>query len=497
MWDEELCIQCGKCVMVCPHATIRAKVYEADMLTDAPATFKAVAARWKDIKDRKYTLQVAPEDCTGCALCVEVCPAKSKTEVKHKAINMAPQPPLRESEAANWDFFLSFPTDRKRLSLSQVKDVQLLQPLFEFSGACSGCGETPYMKLMTQLFGDRCWSAMPPAVHLFMAETCPPLLTARLEGRGPSWSNSLFEDNAEFGLGMRLAIDEQTQYARELVTRLGGLLGDDLAGAFSTPIRRPSKASSTSASASKLLKEKLAGMDSAEARDLLTLADSLVKKSVWIVGGDGWAYDIGYGGLDHVLASGRNVNVLVLDTEVYSNTGGRCPSRRRAARSPSSRPAASRRQERPGHDGDQLRERLCGPGGHGRERHAHGEGVPGSRGLPRAVADHRLQPLHRAWLRLVFGMEQQKAAVNSGYWPLFRYNPELTAQGKNPFQLDSKPATIPLKDYVYNETRYTMLAKSNPEHARELLTLAQQDVAERWKIYDYMAHMPANGGEKK
>src|SRR5579872_4992322 len=324
VWDENLCIQCGKCVLVCPHSVIRAKVYDDSYLGGAPSTFKAVPARWKDMKDRKYTLQVAPEDCTGCTLCVEICPAKSKSEVKHKAINMVAQPPLRESEAANWDFFLKIAeTDRTVLSTSQVKDVQLLQPLFEFSGACSGCGETPYIKLMTQLFGDRMLVANATGCSSIYGGNLPttPYCT-NAEGRGPSWSNSLFEDNAEFGLGMRLAVDKQNEYARELVWRLGFAIGEDLAQAIIHADQKTEQGIFAQRERIKILKAKLTELGTSEAHDLISIADSLVKKSVWILGGDGWAYDIGYGGLDHVLASGRNVNVLVLDTEVYSNTGG-------------------------------------------------------------------------------------------------------------------------------------------------------------------------------
>ena len=317
-WDEALCIQCGKCVLVCPHSVIRAKVYDDSYLGGRPSTFKSVPARWKDMKDRKYTLQVAPEDCTGCTLCVQVCPAKSKSEVKHRAINMVAQPPLRDSEAANWDFFLKIPdTDRKALSMSQVKDVQLLQPLFEFSGACSGCGETPYIKLMTQLFGDRMLIANATGCSSIYGGNLPTTpYCSNEEGRGPAWSNSLFEDNAEFGLGMRLAADKQGEYARELVWRLGFAIGEDLAQAIINADQKTEQGIFAQRERVLLLKEKLAGLNTAESRDLLSLADALVKKSVWIVGGDGWAYDIGYGGLDHVIASRRNVNILVLDTEV-------------------------------------------------------------------------------------------------------------------------------------------------------------------------------------
>ena len=294
-WDEQLCIQCGKCVLVCPHSVIRAKVYEERSLEGAPEKFKAVPARWKDLKTFKYTLQVAPEDCTGCTLCVQVCPAKSKTEVKHRAINMVAQPPIREQENKNWDFFLGIPeTDRKILSVSQVKDVQLMQPLFEFSGACSGCGETPYIKLLTQLFGDRAMIGNATGCSSIYGGNLPTTpYCQNADGRGPTWSNSLFEDNAEFGLGMRLAVDKQNEYARELVARLSSTIGDELATAILKADQTKETGVFEQRERVKILREKLAPIGTFEARDLARLADSLVKKSVWILGGDGWAYDIG------------------------------------------------------------------------------------------------------------------------------------------------------------------------------------------------------------
>ena len=494
VWDEALCIQCGKCVLVCPHSVIRAKVYDDSYLGNAPAGFKAVPARWKDMKDRKYTLQVAPEDCTGCTLCVEVCPVKSKSEVKHRAINMAPQPPLRETEAANWDFFLSLPeTDRKLLSPTQVKDIQLLRPLFEFSGACSGCGETPYIKLVTQLFGDR--------VMIGNATGCSSIYGANLpttpyctnaEGRGPSWSNSLFEDNAEFGLGQRLAVDKQNEYARELVWRLGFQIGEELAQAILNADQKTEPGIFAQRERVVELKAKLAGIDTLEARDLLSVADALVKKSVWIIGGDGWAYDIGYGGLDHVLASGRNVNVLVLDTEVYSNTGGQAskstPRGAVAKFAAGGKPTGKKDLAliAMSYGSVYVAKIAMGAGDmHTVKAIMEAEAYDG----PSLVIAYSHCIAHG--YDLAHGMDQQKAAVNSGYWPLFRYNPDLVAQGKNPFQLDSRPATIALKDYIYNETRYTMLAKSNPEHAQELYKLAQEDVAAKWKLYE---HMSRNNG---
>ena len=499
-WDQDLCIQCGKCVLVCPHGVIRAKVYDEPALAGAPPTFKAVPARWKDMKDRKYTLQVAPEDCTGCTLCVQVCPAKSKSEVKHRAINMVAQPPLRESEAANWDFFLGIPeTQRTALSFGQVKDVQLLQPLFEFSGACSGCGETPYIKLMTQLFGDRMMIANATGCSSIYGGNLPSTpYCSNGEGRGPAWSNSLFEDNAEFGLGMRLAVDKQNEYARELVWRLGFVIGEDLAQALINADQKTEKGVFEQRERVQILKSKLAGVNTPEARDLLSLADALVKKSVWIVGGDGWAYDIGYGGLDHVMASGRNVNILVLDTEVYSNTGGQAskstPRGAVAKFAAGGKPSGKKdlAMMAVSYGSVYVARIAMGAGDmHTVKAFQEAEAFNG----PSLIIAYSHCIAHG--YDLSFGMDQQKAAVNSGYWPLFRYNPDLVEQNKNPFQLDSKAPSIGLKDFMYNETRYTMLVKSNPEEAKRLLSLAQEDVAARWKLYDYMAHEPANGVEVK
>jgi len=499
-WDEELCIQCGKCVLVCPHSVIRAKVYDEKQLAGAPAMFKAVPARWKDMKDRKYTLQVAPEDCTGCGLCVEICPVKSKTEVKHRAINMVSQPPIREAEAANWEFFLNIPeTDREVLSPSQVKDVQLLRPLFEFSGACSGCGETPYLKLMTQLFGDRIYAANATGCSSIYGGNLPTTpYCQNAEGRGPTWSNSLFEDNAEFGLGMRLAIDKQNEYARELVWRLNAVIGDELAKAILEADQSHEAGIFAQRERVKALREKLSGVKTAEARDLAALADALVKKSVWILGGDGWAYDIGYGGLDHVLASGRNVNVLVLDTEVYSNTGGQAskstPRGAVAKFAASGKPVGKKDLAMMAVNYGSVYVARVAMGAndmHTVKAFLEAEAFHG----PSLIIAYSHCIAHG--YDLVHGLDQQKAAVSCGYWPLFRFNPDLVAQGKNPFQLDSKSPTTALKDYIYNETRYTMLVKSNPEEAKRLLTLAQEDVASRWKLYDYLAHEPAGAVEVK
>ena len=498
VWDEVLCIQCGKCVLVCPHAVIRAKLYDPARLENAPPTFKSALARWKEFKEMKYTLQVAPEDCTGCALCVEICPAKSKSEAKHKAINMAPQLPLRETERANWDFFLQLPeADRRTLSLGQVKDVQLLQPLFEFSGACAGCGETPYIKLMTQLYGDRSIIGNATGCSSIYGGNLPTTPYAvNHDGRGPAWSNSLFEDAAEFALGMRLAIDQQAQFARELVQRLAASLGDELVQGLLTADQSTEAGIREQRERVKALQAKLPGMKNLEARDLFNVAETLVKKSVWGFGGDGWAYDIGYGGLDHVLASGRNVNILVLDTEVYSNTGGQMS---KATPRGAVAKFAAGGKPRPKKDlglmamsyGNVYVAQVAMGASDMQTLKAFLEAD--AYNGPSIIIAYSHCIAHG--YDLVHGCDQQKAAVQSGYWPLYRYNPDLVKLGKNPFQLDSRPPSLPLDKYIYNETRYTMLAHSDPEAAKHLLKEAEEDVHDRWRLYNNMAAMSMNGGK--
>jgi pyruvate-ferredoxin/flavodoxin oxidoreductase len=443
---------------------------------------------------------VAPEDCTGCALCVEICPVKSKSEAKHKAINMADQVPLRETERQNWDFFLEIPeADRRTLSLGQVKDVQLLQPLFEFSGACAGCGETPYIKLMTQLFGDRALIGNATGCSSIYGGNLPttPYAVNR-DGRGPTWSNSLFEDNAEFALGMRLAVDQQTQYARELAKRLAPSLGDELVGALLNADQSTEAGLREQRDRVQSLKAKLLGMSTLEARDLTNVADTLVKKSVWAFGGDGWAYDIGYGGLDHVLASGRNINVLVLDTEVYSNTGGQMS---KATPRGAVAKFAAGGKPRPRKDlgmmaisyGNVYVAQIAMGSSDMQTLKAflEADAYDG----PSIIIAYSQCIAHG--YDLVHGMDQQKAAVLCGYWPLYRYNPDLAKLGKNPMQLDSRAPTLPLEKYIYNETRYTMLTHSDPESAKHLLKLAEQDVSDRWRDYQNLAAMPMNGAAKE
>jgi pyruvate-ferredoxin/flavodoxin oxidoreductase len=503
VWDEKICIQCGKCVLVCPHAVIRAKIYDPALLDGKPATFKDTEARWKDYKHLRYSLQVAPEDCTGCALCVEACPVKDKNQPKRRAINMEDQPPLREAEAANWEFFLGLPEfDRSKMSVSQVKDIQIFEPLFEFSGACSGCGETPYVKLLTQLFGDRALIANATGCSSIYGGNLPTTpYTVNQQGRGPAWSNSLFEDNAEFGLGMRLAVDKQEQYARELVERLAVKLGESLAEGILKADQSTEEGINQQRERVAALKarcqELMAKSSNGSApvlRDLMAVADMLVKKSVWILGGDGWAYDIGYGGLDHVLSSGRNVNILVLDTEVYSNTGGQMskstPRGAVAKFAAGGKPAAKKDLAMMAVAyGNVYVARVAMGASDMQTLKAFNEAERWDG--PSLIIAYSHCIAHGYDMR--FGLEQQKLAVQSGHWPMFRYNPMLAQEGKNPFVLDSKAPSLPLDKYIYNETRYTMLVHSKPADAKRLLAEAQADVMNRWRIYEQMAAMPGTG----
>ena len=496
VWDKDLCIQCGKCVMVCPHAVIRAKVYSPELGDKAPATFQWAKPKWKGMEQDHYTLQVAPEDCTGCALCVEICPVKSKSDAGHKAINMAAQPALREAERDNWEFFLGLPeVDRSKLSHTQVKDIQLLQPLFEFSGACSGCGETAYVKLLTQLFGDRLYIANATGCSSIYGGNLPTTpYTSNPQGRGPTWANSLFEDNAEFGFGMRIALDQQKAFAETLVTRLASEIGVELVADLLGASQKTETEINQQRERVLVVREKLAGNPSSDARNLLAIVDSLVRKSVWILGGDGWAYDIGFGGLDHVLGSGKNVNVLVLDTEVYSNTGGqmsKATPRGAVAKFAASGKSNSKKDlamEAVSYGSVYVaRVALGGNDSHVVKAFQEAEAHDG----PSIIIAYSSCIAHG--YDLVHGLEQQKLAVQSGYWPLMRYNPDLRESGKNPFQLDSKAPSIRLKEYTYREARYTMLARSNPDLAAKLLVEAQDDVERQWRVYSGRAAMPGRG----
>jgi pyruvate-ferredoxin/flavodoxin oxidoreductase len=492
VWDADLCIQCGKCVLVCPHSVIRAKVYDGSHVAQAPASFKAAKARWRELESMRYTLQVSPQDCTGCSLCVEICPVRSKSEAKHKAINMEPQAPLSDSESANWEFFLSLPElDRVRLPPDTVKNVQVLEPLFEFSGACAGCGETPYIKLLTQLFGDRLLIANATGCSSIYGGNLPTTpYTTNAQGRGPAWSNSLFEDNAEFGLGMRLALDKQAEFARELLARLSAELGDALAAGILLADQSTEAGIDEQRRRVAELKRQLAAMRSADAAALRIVADALVRRSVWLIGGDGWAYDIGAGGLDHVLESGRNVNVLVLDTEVYSNTGGQMskatPRAAVAKFSTGGKHTAKKDLALEAVNYGSVYVARVAMGGndmHTVRAFLEAESYDG----PSIIIAYSHCIAHG--YDMVFGLAQQKAAMLSGYWPLMRHDPRLQRDGRNPFQLDSAPPSIAFKDYAYQEARYTMLARSNPQAADALLASAQADVDRQWRVYAHRAAM--------
>jgi pyruvate-ferredoxin/flavodoxin oxidoreductase len=489
-WDTKTCIQCGKCAMVCPHAVIRIKVYDSQHLAGAPATFKATDARDKEWAGLQYTIQVAPEDCTGCGICVDICPAKNKSETRLKAINMTPQPPLRVPERENWEFFLKIPEfDRRKIKAGNIRQQQIQEPLFEFSGACSGCGETPYLKLLSQLFGDRAVIANATGCSSIYGGNLPTTpWTKNAAGRGPAWSNSLFEDNAEFGLGFRLSIDKQAEFARELVRRLSGSIGDQLATALLTAPQKDEADIFEQRQRVDLLKEKLQGLDSLEARQLLSVADMLVKKSVWIVGGDGWAYDIGYGGLDHVLASGRNVNLLVLDTEVYSNTGGQAskatPRAAVAKFAAGGKPSAKKDLGLMAMSYGHVYVASVAMGAkdeHTLKAFLEAEAYDG----PSLIIAYSHCIAHG--IDMTKAMTNQKVAVESGQWLLYRYNPERAALGENPLLLDSRTPTRKVQDYLLMETRFKMLTKSKPEDAKRLWAEAQHDAEARFRLYEYLA----------
>ena len=505
VWDEKTCIQCLKCVAICPHATIRAKVYDAAELKNVPTTFKSCDSRVPEFKGMKFSLQVAAEDCTGCNICVEVCPAKNKSEAKLKAINMRPQPPLRAAEALNWDFFLKLPEfDRRKIKNTALRQQQLLQPLFEFSGACAGCGETPYIKMLTQLFGDRAVIANATGCSSIYGGNLPttPYTTNKC-GKGPTWCNSLFEDNAEFGLGFRVSIDKQKQFAEELLKKISAQVGDDLAIAILTANQDDEAGIYDQRERVAALKQKLQTLTSPEAKLLIPLADQLVKKSVWILGGDGWAYDIGYGGLDHVLASGHKVNVLVMDTEVYSNTGGQMskstPRGAIAKFAAGGKPAGKKDLGLIAMSYGNIYVASVAMGAkdeHTLKAFIEAESYPG----PSLIIAYSHCIAHGIALDTGIGAKQQKLAVESGQWLLYRYDPRRAERGENPLQLDSSAAKSKVSDFMMSENRFKMLTKSKPEDAKKFFAQAQVDADRRWKFYQYMAQptvKPAVGAEAK
>ncbi len=496
IWEPDLCIDCGKCAVVCPHATIRMKAYEPNALDDAPDGFLTKKFRSRELDGHQMTIQVAPDDCTGCGICVDVCPAKDKTQVKRKAINMRPAPEHRVAERERWDFFTSIPElDRASITHDSVKNSQLLQPLFEFSGACSGCGETPYLKLLTQLFGDRLVVANATGCSSIYGGNLPTTPWAKDgNGLGPAWSNSLFEDNAEFGYGMRLGIEHHQRDARRLVEELADHVGTDLASALladPTPTEHGVVEQRTRVAVLRERLDDLVGSDDPaivdRAQRLGVIADELVRTSTWIVGGDGWAYDIGFGGVDHVLGSGRNVNLLVLDTEVYSNTGGQAskatPLGAVAKFAMGGKPtgkkdlgAIARRY------GNVYVAQIAIGGSDIQTVKALAEADAWDG--PSLIIAYSTCIAHG--IDMETSMSHQKDAVKSGYWPLYRYKP-TTEEHEHPFQLDSSAPSIPLKDFALKEARFSMLARSDPDRSAELLDLAQQDIDERWRYYEQLA----------
>jgi pyruvate-ferredoxin/flavodoxin oxidoreductase len=502
VWDPAACIQCGKCGMVCPHAAIRIKAYDESVLENKPATFKAQKPMHKEFGEGwAYTIQVAPEDCTGCTLCVDICPAKSKIVPDRKALYMKPQPPLREQEAENWDFFLGIPElERSRLTPNLIRSIEMARPLFEFSGACTGCGETPYLKLMTQLYGDRIVVANATGCSSIYGGNLPTTpWTTNDEGRGPAWCNSLFEDNAEFGLGFRVSIDKQRDFAIDLLRRLAPELGDNLADEIlaaeqkdeSDIFEQRKRVEALKVRVRRLeLSQRMHKLDSTDAQHLLALADYLVRKSVWIVGGDGWAYDIGFGGLDHVLASGRNVNVLVLDTEVYSNTGGQSskstPRGAVAKFAAGGKPASKKDLGLIAMTYGNIYVASVAMGA--RDEHTlkafiEAEAYDG----PSLIIAYSHCIAHG--IDIAEGLQHQKAMVDAGQWLLYRYHPDRQAKGENPLQLDTRRITTPVENYLRLENRFNQLLKGGGEEAKKIIEGAQRDVDTRWQMYQYLAAM--------
>jgi pyruvate-ferredoxin/flavodoxin oxidoreductase len=492
IWEPDLCIQCGLCSLVCPHAAIRMKAFEEEKLSDAPESFATRPWTGKDLPGHRMVIQVAPDDCTGCGVCVDVCPARSKEAVKIKAINMTDKRDHLERERSHFDFFLKLPAaSRTAVDPVTVKGSQHLLPLFEFSGACAGCGETPYLKLVSQLFGDRMVVANATGCSSIYGGNLPTTPWSTDDrGRGPAWANSLFEDNAEFGLGLRLAWDQRERMARSLLRSMSAELPSDLVDGLLGAEQGNESELAQKRERIDQLRKRLADLPSTKARELEGLADALVRRSVWIIGGDGWAYDIGFGGLDHVLASGKDVNVLVLDTEVYSNTGGQ----------------ASKSTPR----GAVAKFATAGKGINKKDIGMIAMAYGHVYVAQIAIGAHPLQAL-KAFseaesyrgpslilaysqciahgIDMTTGMTHQKDAVNSGYWPLYRFDPRIGHDGGKPFHLDSRKPSMPLKQFATKEARFSMLMRSDPERAEQLLRLAQIDIDDRWHYYEQIANV--------
>ncbi len=493
VWDEKICIQCNKCAMVCPHAAVRVKVYDQAELANKPLTFKSMTYKGADFKGDAYTVQIAPEDCTGCTLCVEVCPAKDKANPRHKSLEMAPQAPLREPESVNYDFFLDLPEAKRTKVPLDVKGVQFFEPLFEYSGACSGCGETPYIKLATQLFGDRSIIANATGCSSIYGGNLPTTpYTVNREGRGPAWANSLFEDNAEFGMGIRLAVDKHQEQARQLLVRLASSIGDDLVAALLSARMDDEAGIEAQRDRVRALCEKLRASADPQAPRLLSIADYLVKKSVWIVGGDGWAYDIGFGGVDHVLASGKDVNILVLDTEVYSNTGGQ--QSKSTPKGAAAKFAAN---------GKEAQKKDLGMLAMTYGNVYVARIAFGAKDVQTVKAFQEADSYPGPSLIIAYShciahgydmsqaLAQQKRAVETGYWPLYRFDPRRLAEGESPLKLDSSPPKGKLVDFSRNETRFRMIEQQDPARFKLLSDEAQRDIHVRWATYENLARAMA------
>jgi pyruvate-ferredoxin/flavodoxin oxidoreductase len=503
-WDPEVCIQCNQCAFVCPHAAIRAKVYEPSELANAPESFLSTDYKAKDFRGSKYTIQVAPEDCTGCELCVQICPAKDKSNPKHKAINMTPHSEVVEREKVNFDFFLDLPqVDREKIGRMDTKGSQLLEPLFEFSGACAGCGETPYVKLLTQLFGDRLLIANATGCSSIYGGNLPTTpYTKNSDGRGPAWSNSLFEDNAEFGFGMRLAVDQQRKQALELVMQMAPQLGDELVTGLLQGDQSTQAGIDEMRERVAALEQKLSNASTREELLLRDLAKSLVQKSVWIVGGDGWAYDIGYGGLDHVLGMGRNVNLLVLDTEVYSNTGGQASKSTPIGAAAKFAMAGKQIAKK-----DLGQEAMAFGGvyvariGFGANYNQTVKAFQEAESYPGTSLIIAYSPCIAHGYDLKYGVDQTKLAVESGIWPLYRYDPRRIDEHKPPLQLDYKAPKVPVSEYMKNETRFRMVEKQDPERYRMLAQSAQEAARRQYALYEQLAQLrrdlPEDGNGKQ